>query len=138
MAVSQPNVWKVALSMTFLPLSSRNFIHMRTMSPQFGLPTVPTVSAPSISPMFFGLAMASAIFFCRSESMLFKLVARHIRIDFPRPSIDAAAQSSHILKTVPEKISGGIHALFALVIDDDEWRLPRPAAQHFLHEFLRK
>ena len=58
-AVWQPNVWNVARSITFLPPSSLNFTHIRSMSPQSALPTVPTESAFSISPRFFGLAMAS-------------------------------------------------------------------------------
>ena len=62
MAVSQPKVWNVARSITLRPSSSLNFTHIRSMSPQSGLPTVPTESAFSISPTFFGLAMASWIF----------------------------------------------------------------------------
>jgi len=59
MAVWQPKLWKDALSMTFLPSFSVNFSHIRSMSPQSGLPTVPTESASAISPMLLGLAMAS-------------------------------------------------------------------------------
>ncbi len=61
-AVSQPKVWKVALSITFFPPSSRNLIHIRSMSPQSALPAVPTASAFSISPRFFGSPMALSIF----------------------------------------------------------------------------
>ena len=38
MAVWQPKDWKVALSMTRRPFSSRNLIHIRSMSPQSPLP----------------------------------------------------------------------------------------------------
>src|SRR5216110_2492981 len=44
-AVSHPKVWNVARSMIFFPPSSRNLIHIRSMSPQSALPTVPTASA---------------------------------------------------------------------------------------------
>src|ERR1700674_5863195 len=42
MAVSQPKLWKVALSITFLPAWSLNLIQRRIMSPQAALPAAPT------------------------------------------------------------------------------------------------
>ncbi len=61
-AVWQPNVWNVARSMTFRPPSSSlNFTHIRSMSPQSGLPTVPTASAFSISPRFCGFSRAASM-----------------------------------------------------------------------------
>lgn len=47
--------------MTFCPSFSRNFSHIRTMSPHSGLPTVPTASASVISPILCGWAIASRI-----------------------------------------------------------------------------
>ena len=61
MAVWQPKLWNEARSMTFFPSFSENLSHIRTMSPHSGLPTVPTESASVISPMFWGLAIASWI-----------------------------------------------------------------------------
>ena len=58
-AVWQPNDWKEARSITFLPSFSLNLSHIRNMSPQSAEPAVPTASASSISPTFCGLASAS-------------------------------------------------------------------------------
>ena len=70
MAVSQPKVWKVARSITLRPASSsRNFTHIRSMSPQSALPTVPTESAFCISPTFLGFWIASRMR-CWSESLM--------------------------------------------------------------------
>ena len=62
-AVSQPKLWKLALSMTFSPSCSLYFTHSLSISPHSELPTVPTESASAISPTFFGSRIASATFF---------------------------------------------------------------------------
>src|SRR5205823_13860388 len=134
MAVSQPNDWKVALSMTFLPRSSLYLIHRRSISPHSELPTVPTASAFGSSPMFCGARSASTIRFCKSSFItdfrftiydlrvrlhidaqfvnrkshivnsikswsqvaLAQPVASHARVHFPRPRVNAAAQTTHV------------------------------------------
>src|SRR5688572_242651 len=136
-AVSHPKVWKVARSITFLPFSSLNLIHIRTMSPQFGLPTVPTASGDCISPMFLGFAIASAIFACRSFSILLKLIFADVGIDFA-PGVDASFERTHISETMPEKVRGRVHALGAKVIVNNDQFIPWPSTEHLGHDFLRE
>src|SRR6202043_412329 len=105
-AVPQPNVWKVALSMTRFPSTSLNFTHMRNISPQSSLPTVPTASAPASSPKFFGCLIASSILLLKSSAgfiHLLQMVAGQLRINFYAPGIDAARHGPGIFKAVPAK-----------------------------------
>src|SRR5205085_4233647 len=57
--------------MILRPFSSLNLIHIRSMSPQSTLPTVPTASASFISPRLRGFLIASSIFDSRSAFMGF-------------------------------------------------------------------
>src|SRR6266496_1468465 len=80
MAVSHPNDWNVALSMTFLPRSSLYLIHIRSISPHCELPTVPTESASGNSPRFCGFLSASSICFCKLsfiESINYSATKKH-------------------------------------------------------------
>src|SRR5882757_8007489 len=117
--------------MTFRPFSSLNLTHIRNISPQSELPTVPMASALASSPMFWGLAMASEIFFCRLlfivlscrrrreealthfsesrhlDSCSADFIPSHARIHFLRPGVDAAAKAADVLQAVAHEIGCG-------------------------------
>src|SRR6267143_4574573 len=122
MAVSQPNDWKVALSITFFPRSSLYLIHIRSISPHSELPTVPTASAFGSSPTFCGFAIASRIRFSKSSFItdfrftLYDLLVRlHIYAQFVN-------RKSHIVNSIKTWSKGA---------------LDQPVASHALVHFLR-
>src|ERR1700757_2256359 len=125
--------------MTRLPSTSLNFTHIRNMSPQSSLPTVPTASAPAISPTFFGCLIASAILLPKSSMAfihLLHMISRQIGIDLQTPRIDATRHRTDILKSVPRKKCGGIHATVAVMADKNYFPLLRPFGHHRVHEIL--
>src|SRR5207253_1957481 len=65
-----------------------------------------------------------------------KFVAGDGGVNFAGPGVDAAPEGADVFEAVAGEIGGGVHALFALVIVDDEGGLAGPAAKHFLHDFL--
>src|ERR1051325_1767659 len=122
--------------MTFFPFCCLNLIHIRSISPQPALPTVPTASAASSSPMFFGLCRSSATFFSSSVLILFQPIAGHFGIHLARPGVNTPAQATHILETVALEKSRCVERAFASVIVDDESRFTGPFPEDFLHRFL--
>src|SRR5260370_28939673 len=139
MAVSQPNVWKVALSITRFPSTSLNFTHMRSISPQSSLPTVPTASASSSSPRFFGCLIASSILLLKSSLAfihLLQIVPGQIRINFDAPGIDATRHRPNMLNAVTREERGCIQAPDAAVANKDEFSVLRRFGNDFLHQFL--
>src|SRR5947208_8343059 len=124
--------------MTFLPFSCLNLIHTRSISPHSELPTVPMASALASSPMFWGLRMASVIRCWRLESIYSspKAVPRHLQIHFLRPGVDAAAEATHVFKTMTEKVSRRVKGLLSLMVANDKELCARPAAQNLLHNVL--
>src|SRR5579883_1320332 len=123
--------------MTFLPLSSLNFTHMRSISPQSELPTVPTASASGNSPMFWGLRRASAIFFCISSFIgLAKFISRQLGINFNGPGINATQQAADVFKPVPHEISGGVQRFASLVIHQDQGPGVGSFGQNLAHDRL--
>src|ERR1700739_1285946 len=97
--------------MTRLPPSSLNFTHIRSISPQSSLPTVPTASAPSSSPRFLGFLIASSTLLEKSSAEfieLLQMVARHLRVHFHAPCVDPPCHTARVRKTVSHKKGRGI------------------------------
>src|SRR6188508_2664629 len=96
--------------MTLRPSSSRYLIHMRTMSPQSGLPTVPTASASVISPRFCGFAMACwrVSSFMEQLVLNFHLVAREGGINLDAPAVNATSKTLCFAEAVADEVGGGV------------------------------
>src|ERR1043166_9292938 len=124
--------------MTLRPFSSLNLTHIRSMSPQSALPTVPIASAFSISPRFCGFLTAASMRCSRLSLIvrLFEVITGQAGIDFAAPGVDPATQALHILKTLPVKIRCRIQAARPLVVVNHEQICPRPLSKNFLHRFL--
>ena len=65
-----------------------------------------------------------------------ELVAAHLGVDFLRPGINTATEAADILKAVTHEIGGGIEAVFALMIDDDDGLGVGAATHELLHHGL--
>src|SRR5215471_11033225 len=126
--------------MTRLPSTSLNFTHIRSISPQSSLPTVPTASAPSSSPRFFGCLIASSTRWVKSSvwliTSLSERVSRQSRIDFSAPCVNSSCKRSHILKAVPGKKRSGVQTAHTLMAYKHELPVFWPFREDFLHLVL--
>src|ERR1700741_2344614 len=121
--------------MTRLPPSSLNLTHIRSISPQSTLPTVPTASAPSISPRFRGLRNASSIFWENSSGslILFHVVTRKGWINLYTPGVNSDRERFNIRKPVPGEIRGSIQAAYSVMTQKDDLTIFWPGGHHLLH-----
>ena len=63
-------------------------------------------------------------------------IPAHLGINFLRPSIYPTAQTTDILEAMAHEIRGGVEAIFALMIDHDDWQGIGTAAHQLLHNSL--
>src|SRR3569833_4418889 len=65
-------------------------------------------------------------------------IPSHLWVHFLRPGVDATAEAADVLQTVSHEISGGVQAVLALMIHDDDWFRVRTVAHDLAHHVLRK
>src|ERR1700730_1491499 len=127
--------------MTRFPSTSLNFTHIRNISPQSSLPTVPTASAPSNSPRFFGCLIASSILSLKSSVgfiRLSQMVSGQIRINFYAPGVDATRHGPDIFKAVTGEIRSRIETTDSVMANKNDLPIFWPLGHYLLHQLLRK